>query len=59
MDAVVHAVNEDYRGMADDFINLGFLAPGTDVNPIVRQRLGLPHVSTSLTTASSVWCTRL
>jgi len=35
VDAVVHAVNEDYRGMADDFINLGFLAPGTDVNPIV------------------------
>ena len=22
VDAVVHAVNEDYRGMADDFINL-------------------------------------
>eukprot|EP00238_Polyblepharides_amylifera_P002335 CAMPEP_0196592738 /NCGR_PEP_ID=MMETSP1081-20130531/73651_1 /TAXON_ID=36882 /ORGANISM="Pyramimonas amylifera, Strain CCMP720" /LENGTH=579 /DNA_ID=CAMNT_0041916513 /DNA_START=382 /DNA_END=2121 /DNA_ORIENTATION=- len=35
IDAVVHAVNEDYRGMADDFIGLGFLAPGTDVEPIV------------------------
>jgi len=29
VDAVVHAVNEDYRSMAEDFIKLGFLAPGT------------------------------
>lgn len=28
IDAVVHAVNEDYEGMAGDFIKLGFLAPG-------------------------------
>uniref|UniRef100_A0A7S0R3S3 Protein kinase domain-containing protein n=1 Tax=Pyramimonas obovata TaxID=1411642 RepID=A0A7S0R3S3_9CHLO len=35
IDAVVHAVNEDYVGMAGDFINLGFLAPGTEVGPIV------------------------
>ncbi|KAK3263025.1 hypothetical protein CYMTET_28147 [Cymbomonas tetramitiformis] len=35
IDAVVHAVNEDYRGMAGDFIQLGFLAPGTNVDPIV------------------------
>lgn len=35
IDAVVHAVNEDYEGMADDFIQLGFLAPGTDLTPIV------------------------
>ena len=28
VDAVVHAVNEDYRGMANDFVGLGFLAPG-------------------------------
>lgn len=35
IDAVVHAVNEDYTGMAGDFIKLGFLAPGTDVAPIV------------------------
>lgn len=34
IDAIVHAVNEDYEGMADDFIKLGFLAPGTDVTPI-------------------------
>jgi predicted unusual protein kinase regulating ubiquinone biosynthesis (AarF/ABC1/UbiB family) len=35
IDAVVHAVNEDYESMAGDFVNLGFLAPGTDVRPIV------------------------
>ncbi|KAG2497142.1 hypothetical protein HYH03_004733 [Edaphochlamys debaryana] len=35
IDAVVHAVNEDYRAMAEDFIKLGFLAPGTDIQPIV------------------------
>jgi hypothetical protein len=35
VDAVVHAVNEDYQEMAGDFIKLGFLTPGTDINPIV------------------------
>ncbi|GLI61835.1 hypothetical protein VaNZ11_004341 [Volvox africanus] len=35
IDAVVHAVNEDYSAMAEDFIKLGFLAPGTDIKPIV------------------------
>lgn len=35
IDAVVHAVNEDYKSMAGDFIKLGFLAPGTDISPIV------------------------
>ena len=35
VDAVVHAVNEDYDSMAGDFIRLGFLAKGTDVAPIV------------------------
>ena len=35
IDAVVHAVNEDYKQMAGDFIKLGFLAPGTDITPIV------------------------
>ena len=35
VDAVVHAVNKDYQSMAMDFIKLGFLAPGTDVTPIV------------------------
>ena len=31
----MHAVNEDYVEMAGDFTRLGFLAPGTDVTPIV------------------------
>eukprot|EP00887_Chlorella_sp_A99_P005852 scaffold1.g5852.t1 len=35
IDAVVHAVNKDYEGMAGDFIKLGFLTPGTDVEPLV------------------------
>ncbi|KAK7377314.1 hypothetical protein VNO80_02737 [Phaseolus coccineus] len=35
IDAVVHAVNEDYAEMANDFTRLGFLTPGTDVNPII------------------------
>lgn len=35
IDAVVHAVNEDYTEMANDFTRLGFLASGTDVAPIV------------------------
>lgn len=35
IDAVVHAVNEDYAEMAYDFTRLGFLSPGTDVTPII------------------------
>jgi len=35
IDAVVHAVNEDYAEMANDFTRLGFLSPGTDVTPII------------------------
>ncbi|XP_051151520.1 protein ACTIVITY OF BC1 COMPLEX KINASE 1, chloroplastic [Andrographis paniculata] len=35
IDAVVHAVNEDYSEMANDFTRLGFLASGTDVTPII------------------------
>lgn len=35
VDAVVHAVNEDYENMAGDFVKLGFLGPGTDVGPII------------------------
>ena len=33
IEAVVHAVNEDYRGMAGDFIKLGFLQPGRQSCP--------------------------
>lgn len=35
IDAVVHAVNEDYEEMANDFTRLGFLAKGTDVAPLI------------------------
>ncbi|RAL52971.1 hypothetical protein DM860_007739 [Cuscuta australis] len=35
IDAVVHAVNEDYAEMAKDFTRLGFLASDTDVSPII------------------------
>jgi predicted unusual protein kinase regulating ubiquinone biosynthesis (AarF/ABC1/UbiB family) len=35
VDAVVHLINKDYLDLAQDFINLGFLAPGTDILPIV------------------------
>lgn len=35
IDAVVHAVNEDYVEMANDFTRLGFLSKETDVSPIV------------------------
>ncbi|CAL5350730.1 unnamed protein product [Camellia sinensis] len=35
IDAVVHAVNENYVEMVNDFTRLGFLASGTDVSPII------------------------
>jgi predicted unusual protein kinase regulating ubiquinone biosynthesis (AarF/ABC1/UbiB family) len=35
VDAVVHLINKDYLDLAQDFIKLGFLAPGTDITPIV------------------------
>jgi len=34
IDAVVHAMNADYEGLAADLTNLGFLSPGVDVKPI-------------------------
>jgi predicted unusual protein kinase regulating ubiquinone biosynthesis (AarF/ABC1/UbiB family) len=35
VDAVVHLINKDYTELAEDFVKLGFLAPGTDICPIV------------------------
>lgn len=35
VDALVHLVNKDYTDLALDFVQLGFLAPGTDITPIV------------------------
>jgi predicted unusual protein kinase regulating ubiquinone biosynthesis (AarF/ABC1/UbiB family) len=33
--SVVHLINKDYSELAKDFVELGFLAPGTDINPIL------------------------
>jgi len=35
VDAVVHLVNKDYEDLAKDFVNLGFLTPDVDIQPIV------------------------
>lgn len=35
LDAVIHAMNEDYEEMARDFVRLGFIAEGTDIRPLV------------------------
>ena len=35
VDAVVHLINKDYAELAKDFVTLGFLAPGTDIRPII------------------------
>lgn len=35
VDAVVHLINQDYSELAKDFVKLGFLAPGTDIRPII------------------------
>jgi hypothetical protein len=37
IDAVVHAVNEDYDEMAGDFIKLGFLSPGEPACKVFRK----------------------
>ncbi|NET69973.1 MAG: AarF/ABC1/UbiB kinase family protein [Sphaerospermopsis sp. SIO1G2] len=35
VDALVHLVNKDYADLAEDFVKLGFLAPQTNIAPIV------------------------
>ncbi|CDN14259.1 Ubiquinone biosynthesis monooxygenase UbiB [Richelia intracellularis] len=35
VDAVVDLVNQDYNDLAEDYVKLGFLAPNTDIRPIV------------------------
>ncbi|UFP96857.1 ABC1 kinase family protein [Gloeobacter morelensis] len=35
VDSLVHLINREYRALAHDYVKLGFLAPGTDVAPIV------------------------
>jgi predicted unusual protein kinase regulating ubiquinone biosynthesis (AarF/ABC1/UbiB family) len=33
--SIVQLINQDYNALADDFVRLGFLAPGTNIQPIV------------------------
>ena len=33
--AVVHLINRDFAGLAQDFVDLGFLNPSTDLTPII------------------------
>jgi predicted unusual protein kinase regulating ubiquinone biosynthesis (AarF/ABC1/UbiB family) len=35
VDAVVHLINQDFENLGKDFVNLGFLTPGTDLVPII------------------------
>ncbi len=35
VDAVVHLINQDYDELATDFVKLGFLAPQTNIQPII------------------------
>lgn len=35
IEAVVHMVNRDFEGLAHDYVKLGFLAPETDLTPII------------------------
>lgn len=35
IEAVVHMVNRDFEGLAQDYVNLEFLTPDTDLRPIV------------------------
>ncbi|MEB3212079.1 MAG: AarF/ABC1/UbiB kinase family protein [Leptolyngbyaceae bacterium] len=35
VDSVVHLINKDYDHLAQDFVNLGFLTPDTDITPII------------------------
>jgi predicted unusual protein kinase regulating ubiquinone biosynthesis (AarF/ABC1/UbiB family) len=35
VDAIVHLINQDYDQLVQDFVQLGFLTPGTDIRPII------------------------
>ncbi|MGK7903300.1 MAG: ABC1 kinase family protein [Hormoscilla sp.] len=35
IEAVVHLVNRDFEGLANDYVNLEFLSPDTDLSPII------------------------
>lgn len=35
IEAIVHLVNRDFEGLAQDYVNLGFLSPTMDLTPII------------------------
>ncbi|QLE57550.1 AarF/ABC1/UbiB kinase family protein [Nostoc sp. TCL26-01] len=35
IEAIVHVVNRDFEGLAQDYVNLEFLSPETDLTPII------------------------
>jgi predicted unusual protein kinase regulating ubiquinone biosynthesis (AarF/ABC1/UbiB family) len=35
INAIVHLVNRDFEGLANDYVELGFLTPETDLSPII------------------------
>ncbi len=41
IEAIVHMVNRDFEGLAQDYINLEFLTPETDLSPIVPALAGV------------------
>lgn len=41
IEAVVHLVNRDFEGLAQDYVNLEFLTPDTDLTPIVPALAGV------------------
>ena len=41
IEAIVHMVNRDFSGLAQDYINLEFLTPDTDLTPIIPALAGV------------------
>ena len=41
IEAVVHLVNRDFEGLANDYVNLEFLTPDTDLTPIIPALAGV------------------
>ena len=40
IEAIVHMVNRDFEGLAQDYVNLEFLTPETDLSPIIPALAG-------------------
>ena len=41
IEAIVHMVNRDFDGLAQDYVNLEFLSPDTDLSPIIPALAGV------------------